>query len=181
MMDMLFTLMPANVGARVDRLSDLDVLRAFFLLDCKNKKEYRGFLQIPDLYLACAGMAGFDSPGDWHSYLAVKDSLLRKALALPCLRHVKDPPMIPDEIEFLDLKAIHGPMACPVCGEQETLHRGPRALSCIACGKRETLDTGCERGHHVCTDCLRFHSDKPACPAYLGGSMCAGRECTLLR
>jgi hypothetical protein len=89
--------------------------------------------------------------------------------------------MIPDELEFLDVKAIHGDDACPICGERERRYDEKYIVACIACGKNTILDTGCELGHHVCKECLGIHLDKPACPSYQVGKKCPGRDCTLLR
>lgn len=164
----------------MNQLLPIDMLRHFFALDTLNKPEYRGFVQIPDLFLKIAGKPRFDAPSDWEEYLANKDAMLRKALALPCLRHVKNPPMIADELEFMDMKAILGPSACYACGEMETRYDEPRLASCISCGRSTVLDAGCVHGHHVCGTCVALHLDKPACPKYQTEKKCHGRDCTLL-
>ncbi|MEX2756046.1 MAG: hypothetical protein Q6365_011645 [Candidatus Sigynarchaeota archaeon] len=173
--------MPAKPSTSLCHLPREALLHAFFFLSGRNKKEYRGFVQVPDLYLACAGLTGFGSPEDWQSYLDAKDTLLQKALSFPCMRHVNDPPMIPDELEFFDLKSIKGAIACPICGTPESRFDANKVMTCIACEKEVIVASGCDVGHVICKDCLALHLDKPACPAYQAGEKCHGRDCTLLR
>ncbi|MHA1370286.1 MAG: hypothetical protein ACTSWN_09380 [Promethearchaeota archaeon] len=160
------------------------ILQAFFSLDLRNPPVYRGFVQVTDLFLFLKDKETFEDVSDWNLFLKTKDLIIKKALELACFRHVKEPPMIPEELEFLDLNLIlarDGRKRCPVCGEPVQKEKTMHLVECLSCGK--TLNTGefCKCKYFICEKCLSYHLQKVGCPTYMKDKKCFGRDCLLIK
>ncbi|MHA1792940.1 MAG: hypothetical protein ACTSVI_09875 [Promethearchaeota archaeon] len=162
-----------------ENLKEKKLLGAIFKINSQVKKEYRGFIQIPDLFLELTGKNEFESPKDWNNFFKSKQLILRRCLKYPFIRHVKEPPFVPEELEILDLKLLLGKNKCPICAKIQD--QEVKSVTCISCGRQFEKAKTCSDKHYICEQCLAFHLKKVACEYYWKEKKCYGHECTLLQ